>query len=61
MVNRTHASEVRIVGRNTQGVRIMNLKEGDRIASVARVAREENVPGATETETTPEATPPSEA
>jgi DNA gyrase subunit A len=61
MVNRTHASEVRIVGRNTQGVRIMNLKESDRIASVARVAREENVPGATETETTPEVTPPSEA
>ena len=41
MVNRTHASEIRVVGRNTQGVRVMNLKDGDRIASVARVAREE--------------------
>ncbi len=40
MVNRTHASEIRVVGRNTQGVRVMNLREGDRIASVARVARE---------------------
>src|SRR5262249_14569366 len=29
MINRTHVSEVRITGRNTQGVRIMNLKEGD--------------------------------
>jgi DNA gyrase subunit A len=41
MVNRTHVSEVRITGRNTQGVRLMNLKEGDRIASLAKVAPEE--------------------
>jgi DNA gyrase subunit A len=41
MVNRTHASEIRLVGRNTKGVRIMNLNEGDRIASVAKVARED--------------------
>jgi DNA gyrase subunit A len=40
MVNRTHAHEIRIVGRNTQGVRLMGLKEGDRIASLARVAPE---------------------
>ncbi|MFO0878515.1 MAG: DNA gyrase subunit A [Gemmataceae bacterium] len=40
MVNRTHASEIRIVGRNTQGVRLMNLHEGDRIASLARVQAE---------------------
>jgi DNA gyrase subunit A len=37
MVNRTHVAEIRIVGRNTQGVRLMNLHEGDRIASLARV------------------------
>jgi DNA gyrase subunit A len=41
MVNRTHVSEIRVVGRNTQGVRIMNLNEGDKIASLAKVAREE--------------------
>jgi DNA gyrase subunit A len=41
MVNRTHVDEIRVVGRNTQGVRIMNLKEGDKIASIAKVAREE--------------------
>jgi DNA gyrase subunit A len=41
MVNRTHASEVRVVARNRQGVRIMNLKEGDKIASLAKVARED--------------------
>jgi DNA gyrase subunit A len=41
MVNRTHVSEIRVVGRNTQGVRIMNLNEGDRIASLAKVAHED--------------------
>jgi DNA gyrase subunit A len=40
MVNRTHVREVRMVGRNTQGVRIMNLNEGDKIASIAKVAQE---------------------
>jgi DNA gyrase subunit A len=42
MVNRTHVSEIRVVGRNTQGVRIMNLNDGDKIASLAKVAHEEN-------------------
>ena len=41
MVNRTHVGEIRVVGRNTQGVRIMNLNEGDKIASIAKVARED--------------------
>jgi DNA gyrase subunit A len=41
MVNRTPVSEIRIVGRNTQGVRVMNLREGDKIASMAKVARED--------------------
>jgi DNA gyrase subunit A len=41
MVNRTHVGEIRVIGRNTQGVRIMNLNEGDKIASLAKVAREE--------------------
>src|SRR5262249_42875416 len=30
MVNRTHVDEIRIVGRNTQGVRIMELNAGDK-------------------------------
>src|SRR5438876_1196559 len=41
MVNRTHVSEIRVIGRNTQGVRIMNLNEGDKIASIAKVAKED--------------------
>jgi DNA gyrase subunit A len=42
MVNRTQVDEIRIVGRNTQGVRVMNLNEGDKIASIAKVAKEES-------------------
>ena len=41
MVNRTHVDEIRIVGRNTQGVRVMNLNEGDKIVTVAKVASED--------------------
>jgi len=52
MVNRTHVREISVVGRNTQGVRVMGLKEGDRIASLAMVAPEEAVE-----EETPEETP----
>jgi DNA gyrase subunit A len=54
MVNRTHVREIRIVGRNTQGVRIMNLNDGDRIASIAKVAREEEAGAAAEEEPTPQ-------
>ena len=32
---------ISILGRATQGVRVINLKEGDRIASVARVTIED--------------------
>jgi DNA gyrase subunit A len=55
MVNRTHVREIRVVGRNTQGVRIMGLKEGDKIASIAKVAEEE---GETMTDETMEAPTP---
>jgi DNA gyrase subunit A len=41
MVNRTHADEIRVTGRNAQGVRVMNLNENDRLASVAKIARED--------------------
>ena len=43
MVNRISVNEIRITGRNTQGVRVMNINEGDRIVSLAKVAREEVV------------------
>jgi DNA gyrase subunit A len=41
MVNRTHVREIRVIGRNTQGVRVMNLNEGDKVASLAKVANED--------------------
>jgi len=34
---RTRASEISCIGRNTQGVRIMRLKEEDKVVSVAKV------------------------
>jgi DNA gyrase subunit A len=32
--------DIRVVGRNTQGVRVMNLNEGDKLVTVAKVASE---------------------
>jgi DNA gyrase subunit A len=40
MVIRARVDDIRLVGRNTQGVRIMNLNEGDRIVVFAKVASE---------------------
>jgi DNA gyrase subunit A len=61
MVNRTKVDEIRVVGRNTQGVRVMGLNEDDKIASLAKVAREE-IEGEAEPETAtePEIPPASE-
>jgi DNA gyrase subunit A len=59
MVNRTHVREIRVVGRNTQGVRIMNLNEGDKIASIAQVAREEPEERAQPVEPPSDEVPPS--
>src|SRR5690606_14427470 len=40
---RTGVSEMRVMGRATQGVRLINLKKNDEIAAVAKVAMEEEV------------------
>jgi DNA gyrase subunit A len=61
MVNRTHVDEIRVVGRNTQGVRIMNLGDGDKIASIAKVANEDGEEAAaTPQENSPPESGPSE-
>ncbi len=39
---RTDLSSLREIGRATQGVRVIRVEEGDRVAAVARIAREEN-------------------
>jgi len=41
MVIRQSVSEIRVMGRNTQGVRLIKLNEGDDIADIARVIPEE--------------------
>ena len=41
MVIRQHASDIRVAGRNTQGVRLIRLQDGDAVADVAIVMAEE--------------------
>jgi len=41
-IQRIAASDVSVIGRNTQGVRIMGMDKGDTLAAVVRVPREEN-------------------
>ena len=40
MVTRSRIDDIRLVGRNTQGVRVMNVNEGDRVVSLAKIAPE---------------------
>ena len=46
-------NEIRVIGRNTQGVRLIGLEEGERVVSVARLAERED-----ESEVKDEAPPP---
>ncbi len=40
-IQRIRAGEVSVIGRNTQGVRLMTLDQGDTVAAVVRVPKEE--------------------
>lgn len=40
-VIRQRMKEIKVIGRNTQGVRLIRLNEGDQVADVARVIRED--------------------
>ena len=42
MILRTPVSTVRTIGRNTQGVRLIQLEEGDKVVAAARLAEKEN-------------------
>jgi DNA gyrase subunit A len=53
MVIRQSIKEIRVMGRNTQGVRVIRLKEGDTIADIAKVVPED-VNGDTNSETNAE-------
>lgn len=41
MIIRQHAKDLRVMGRNTQGVKLIKLNEGDRISAIARVVPED--------------------
>jgi DNA gyrase subunit A len=40
-VSRLRVEEIRAIGRNTQGVKLQGLEEGDRVAAVTRLVSEE--------------------
>ena len=42
MVIRQSVKDIRVMGRNTQGVRVIRLNEGDKIADIAKVVPEED-------------------
>jgi len=46
MMVRTRVAEISLIGRNTQGVRVVNPKEGDRLLAAAVVSGEEDEDGA---------------
>jgi DNA gyrase subunit A len=51
VVIRTKVTDVRATGRDTQGVRLMNLGEGDTLISIARAPeREDDVEDAEDTD-----------
>ena len=52
-IQRLVAGEISVIGRNTQGVRIMSLDEGDTLAAAVGVPREE-----VSDDAPPEAAPP---
>ena len=58
---RTAVEQIRVAGRATQGVKIINLREGDSIASVMAVPKSEDeaelVEGVVETAKTTEVAP----
>jgi DNA gyrase subunit A len=44
IINRQSVDGIRVIGRNTQGVRLINLGAGDRVMDVARVVNEDEPP-----------------
>ncbi|HKP75362.1 MAG TPA: DNA gyrase subunit A [Longimicrobiaceae bacterium] len=44
IVNRQPVDSIRVIGRNTQGVKLINLGEGDCVMDVARVVNEDEEP-----------------
>jgi DNA gyrase subunit A len=41
VIIRVPVDGIRVIGRNTQGVKVMNLDDGDTLVDVARVVKED--------------------
>jgi DNA gyrase subunit A len=54
---RTYVRDISVIGRNTQGVRIIRLAEGEKVASFAVVPKSEQASPQTETQNTEPKTP----
>jgi DNA gyrase subunit A len=52
-IQRIAVADIRVMGRNTQGVRLMNLDADDTLVAVKRIPKDEN---STEINNTPEIT-----
>ena len=51
-IQRVAVNEIGVIGRNTQGVRIMSLDDGDALAGIVRVPQEEEEDGKREAKST---------
>jgi DNA gyrase subunit A len=60
IIIRTGIEELREIGRNTQGVRLIKLDEDDKVVAVARLAREDDETAAGETVEDKDVLPPQE-
>jgi DNA gyrase subunit A len=60
VINRQPTAEIRVIGRNTQGVRLINLDDGDELVDVARVISDDALPEGDDSEGV-EADSPAEA
>ena len=38
---RTPVKDIRVIGRNTQGLKLMNLNSGDKVVAAAKIVKEE--------------------
>jgi DNA gyrase subunit A len=63
MIIRTRSTEISTMGRNTQGVRLIQTDDGDQLVSIARLAEKDETAETTDTaaDQTPTETPGSES
>ena len=60
MILRMKAGDIRTIGRATQGVRLIEMEEGDNVVSVAKLAEKEEDPDSEVSTPAPADEPPAE-